>query len=391
MPGQTAVQFGAGNIGRGFIAQLFHEAGLEVVFVDVAEPVVAALNARREYAIRIVGPGAADVPIRNVRAVSGKNSEAVAEELTRCAVASTAVGADALRHIAPVIAAGLVRRHAMAGNPLNLLVCENLHHAGRALRDRVAPHLPEAIRTAVLAKTGFVQAVVARMVPLQSPDQDDPLTIRVEAYKRLPVDESALVPGLPRLPGVEPVRDFDAWEAAKLYLHNGGHAILGYLGCTRGHEFGYEALRDPSIRNVAERALEQVAMAMARHFGMDAEALREHVADLLLRFQNEALGDTCFRLARDPIRKLAPDDRLVGAARLVEQEGGDFAFHAAAIAAALAFRDERDPVSIELMERIANNGAAHTLRDLSGIRAEEPLGQAILAAWNSQRKSSLEG
>ena len=48
---RTAVQFGAGNIGRGFLAQLFHESELEVVFVDVAAAVVDGLNARRRYAI----------------------------------------------------------------------------------------------------------------------------------------------------------------------------------------------------------------------------------------------------------------------------------------------------------------------------------------------------
>ena len=32
---RTGVIFGAGNIGRGFVAQLFHESGFEVVFIDV--------------------------------------------------------------------------------------------------------------------------------------------------------------------------------------------------------------------------------------------------------------------------------------------------------------------------------------------------------------------
>ena len=41
----TAIQFGAGAIGRGFVGQLFSEGGLEVVFVDVAPEVVAGLNA----------------------------------------------------------------------------------------------------------------------------------------------------------------------------------------------------------------------------------------------------------------------------------------------------------------------------------------------------------
>ena len=40
-----AVHFGAGNIGRGFIGQLLHESGYDVVFVDVQDDMVEALKA----------------------------------------------------------------------------------------------------------------------------------------------------------------------------------------------------------------------------------------------------------------------------------------------------------------------------------------------------------
>ena len=33
----NAVMFGAGNVGRGFLGQLFCESGYEVVFVDIDE------------------------------------------------------------------------------------------------------------------------------------------------------------------------------------------------------------------------------------------------------------------------------------------------------------------------------------------------------------------
>ena len=41
-----AVMFGAGNIGRGFIGQLFSESGYEVVFVDVVQEFEIALCRR---------------------------------------------------------------------------------------------------------------------------------------------------------------------------------------------------------------------------------------------------------------------------------------------------------------------------------------------------------
>ena len=55
-----AVHFGAGNIGRGFVGLLLHEGGYDLVFSDVAAPLVAAINAASEYTVHEVGEGGTD-------------------------------------------------------------------------------------------------------------------------------------------------------------------------------------------------------------------------------------------------------------------------------------------------------------------------------------------
>ncbi len=51
---KLAVQFGAGNIGRGLMGQLFWESGFETVFVDADPSLVDQLNARGSYPLRIL-------------------------------------------------------------------------------------------------------------------------------------------------------------------------------------------------------------------------------------------------------------------------------------------------------------------------------------------------
>jgi mannitol-1-phosphate 5-dehydrogenase len=375
----TAVQFGAGNIGRGFLAQLFYESGLEVVFVDVVTPIVDALNARREYAIRIVGKGEATVPIHQVRAVHGRDRVRVATEIARAEILCTAVGANALPHIAPALAAGLLARHKGSGLPVNVLLCENLHDAADLLRREVDAHLPAKDREAVLSKTGFVQAVVSRMVPLltEADRRTDPLAVRVEAYKRLPVDGTALVGPMPALVGVEPVENFEAHVERKLYVHNCAHAVLGYLGHIARHTYGYEALRDSRIASLLRAVLDETGQALIKKHGFRPEEHGAYIADLLDRFQNEDLGDTCRRLARDPLRKLAPDDRLTGAARLCESQGIPPKALAWAIAAALRYEDAEDPSACELQRLLRERGIERALHQVCGIAPDEPLAALI--------------
>jgi mannitol-1-phosphate 5-dehydrogenase len=379
---RTAVQFGAGNIGRGFIAQLFHESGYEVVFIDVIPEIVEALNARHEYVIRIVGKGAQDVPITDVRAVDGRERETVAAEIAACEVACTAVGAGALKRLAPNLAAGLLLRHRQGGGPLNILICENLHDAQDVLRALVAEHLPADERDEILAKTGFVQAVVSRMVPLQTPIQNPKskiqnLDIRVEAYKRLPVDGPAIVGALPPIVGVEPVPNFEAHVERKLYTHNCAHATLGYLGWIREYTYGYEALSDSDIRFTLDKVMEETGTALIRKHGFDPTEHAAHVADLMERFTNRELGDTCFRLARDPLRKLAPDDRLVGAARLCETQQVKPLALSEVIGAAFCFDAPEDPSAVELQRRLETEGFDGVIQSLCDIKPNEPLGRRI--------------
>ena len=102
-----AVMYGAGNIGRGFIGQLFCESGYETVFIDINDEVVSLLNREGQYPIRIVSnEGCREIVVGNLKAINGMKSEDVAEAIAESDIMCTAVGVNVLPRIVPNIARG---------------------------------------------------------------------------------------------------------------------------------------------------------------------------------------------------------------------------------------------------------------------------------------------
>ncbi len=377
----TAIIFGAGNVGRGFLGQLFSESGYEVILVDIDEPLLEALNERHGYRLQLVdNDNAQELWISPVRALHAGDTASVAAAVAEASLMATSAGVRALPAVAKTVAAGLTQRLAdPKAGPLNIIVCENLKNAAEYFHGLLAAELPERFHDAFGKRVGLVETVIGRMVPLLTPEQRaaDPSFIVAEPYKELPIDRRSVVGPVPNVVGLEACDHFDAYVARKLYIHNGGHAVLAYLGYLRGHTYGYEALEDPVIRPLLEAAWAEAREGIAAAHQVSARWLEDHANDLRRRFANRALGDTLVRLGRDPLRKLASDDRLVGAARLSEQAGLTPSALPWAIAAAYRFDSADDPIAARLQEQITTQGLPATLQAVSSIDPAEPLGRAV--------------
>jgi len=388
---KQAVMFGAGNIGRGFIGQLFSESGYRVTFVDVDDLLIETLATRGSYTIRLVdNDKVQEAIVAPVTALhSNRQAGEVAQALAEAGLAATAVGARILPFIAPLVADGIRRRMAAAvASELNIIICENLKDAAATFRIMVFEHLNPAEQDYANHWIGFVDTVIGRMVPPPTAEMraQDPSLIVVEPYKELPVDRRGFTGPIPAVVGMEPCDNFPAYTARKLYIHNCGHAVLAYLGFLRGYEYGYEALVDESIRPVLEQALVEARQGIVAEYGVEGDWLAQHARELMHRYANRILGDTIFRLGRDPLRKLAPKDRLVGAARLAEKAGLVPSALAGGIAAGFCFDAPEDPMALEMQERILTDGLDAVLQAVSGIRPGEPLGKLVRERYSAYRE-----
>jgi len=378
--GRKAVHFGAGNIGRGFLGQLYSQSGWQTVFVDIDARVIEALNGRGRYDIEILGDENYFVHVTNVRAVNGRDVEAVAAEIADADILGTSVGGAVLKAIAPTIAAGLAHRARAGAGPISILICENLLDAGAVLKGLLLQHADAETAHYIERNVGFAETVVSRMVPVvpEARRAEDPLYIGVEAYAVLPVDARGFPHGLPDIKGLEFHDNLEAYEERKLFTHNCGHSLCAFYGWQKRYEYVWQAVTDPEIRGKVTAALDETSAALIARHGFRPEEQQAHVDDLLARFANRALGDTIARVARDPIRKLGPRDRLVGAARLVLETGGTPENLAAGIRAALDYNNPDDPVALELAAMRRKHGIEHILKHVCGLSPDEELYRMIL-------------
>ena len=130
-----AVHFGAGKIGRGFIADLLHETGYEITFIDVNEPLIQELNTYHNYYLYVIEE---DYRRKEINRVSGlspvTDPEAAVRAIQEADLVTTAVLADNFPKIAGTLAAGLKARLSAGGEKLNVIPCENALLCGDMLK-----------------------------------------------------------------------------------------------------------------------------------------------------------------------------------------------------------------------------------------------------------------
>jgi mannitol-1-phosphate 5-dehydrogenase len=380
---RKAIVYGAGNVGRGLIGQLFSKSGYEVVFIDTNLEIVEQANKDRLYPIKIVSDYmSTEETVYNMRAVKGMDFKQIALEIAEADIMATSVGVNILPKIAMPIARGLRQRwenHNM--EPLNIIVCENLDGGDRHLKELIKNELNYMENQYLEELVGFVMASIGRMIPVMTPEmqQGNILRIYAEEYCELPVDKDGFKGNIPDIMNMIPFSPFECYIKRKLFIHNMGHAITAYLGALKGYKYIWESACDASIIEISSKAMMEAAQAISLEYTVEYEELLAHANDLIYRFKNRQLGDTIERVGRDLQRKLSPNDRLVGALNLCAKNHIEPIGISIGIAAALLFKDS---IPSEVSSMINENRVEEVLEKVCGLSETRGERGAILRSYN---------
>jgi mannitol-1-phosphate 5-dehydrogenase len=377
---KTAVQFGAGNIGRGFIGGVLSEAGYKVIFADVVEDLINKINERKGYTIHVTDYKPRDIEIKGVSAVNSGSDEAV-EAVSKADIVTTAVGLRILKFVAPAIAKGIQKRKADGNTaPLNVIACENGLGATATLKDLVYEKLNDEEKAWAGAHVGFVSDAVDRIVP--PVHCEVPLDVAVEEYYEWDTQKDQFVGPVPEIGAMHAVDNLEAYIERKLFTLNTGHATTAYLGKLKGYKTIGEALKDKEIYAAVKGVMEQSGAGLIKKFGFDPKVHEAYIEKVLSRFQNPYLSDDVNRVGREPLRKLAANDRLVFPMMTAKNYGLPYDKFVVTIAAALHFDNPEDPQSVQMLSDIKSLGVEAAIEKFTGIKVGDPLNKEITEAYN---------
>lgn len=368
---KRAIQFGAGNIGRGFIGGLLSKSGYHVVFADVNEDILNAINKDKKYSILIKDVDCSEEVITNISAVSSI-SEDILNEIEKAEIITTAVGPLILTRIAPTLAKGIMRRKNNGVNSqLNIIACENAVCASDLLREEVLKHLDKEYTEYLEKYVGFPNCSVDRIVPPCT--NENPLDVTVESFFEWNVEQKGFKGDVPQIEGMNLVNNLTAYVERKLFTLNTGHAITAYLGYLNGYKTVDESIQDEKILNIVKNAMRESGQGLAKKHDLDLEKHYIYIDKIISRFRNPHLNDDVMRVGREPLRKLSSKDRLINPLFTAKSYDIDVDNLIVGVSAALHYNNEDDAQSVELQNYIKELGLKNALTKVSGIEDNDLL------------------
>ena len=298
------------------------------------------------------------------------------------------IGGPNIPQIVPLLRSGIqlaVKQERT--EPLNIILCENYFQPGHWLFELVSESLNESESAWLNSHVGFVETMVLRSTIEPTPEMKvvDPLSLKAQNMWEMPADKEAFVGAIPDIYGLVPKENFQGGLIRKLFTYNAINAAIAYPGHLKGYQLLSDAANDPELVEQARAVGREASEALIKAFGFDIEEQYAFADSALRKYQNPEIVDPIERNARDPFRKLARNDRMVGPACLAMEHHIQPLALSQVIAAALRYDVKGDAGSERVQETLRKRGMVTALKEICGLDSTHPLVTLIGEAYEHNR------
>lgn len=377
----NVIILGAGRIGRGFVTQIMLLNGVKITYFDAMEEIVEKLNAVQEYTIHVLGHSELDIVHKGYQAYSIENIEQLAKEWEKADFIFTAVGGKNMKSVGKTIAKAFKKLISNNGVHIsNIMTCENWVDPAKDLKNSILEDLTD-LEKQIFEKNIGVGENVILCTGTGSPDPSqvtNEMDTWIQNFPYLPMEKEAIKGELPHWNYVDFVEHFGNLLTQKLYTNNTSCGSVAYLGTLLGKKYMAEASNDPVIEPIMDKVYDEINKALINGLGIDQESQFAFSKRAKEKYQDRDIVDLLSRIARDPLRKLRPNDRLIGPSKIALSVGVKPKAIALCTAAALFYYNSDDEASIQLKEMREKKGIRYILENVCELKPQEELYQMIL-------------
>lgn len=335
---------GAGKTGRGFIGRLLKEADEEVLFIDKDSKLVNALNEAGKFCVDFFGNERDSLEVDHFQACTWEDASLEDVEMV-----FVSVGGQNLREAGESIAKCLD-----GGRHYYIITCENASHPSETLKKAIGRD-----NISVSEATVFCTTI-----------EGEGLDIYSENYPYLQCDADLLEGYVPKVKQVRPIEQFSNFLTRKLYTYNAASCVIAYLGWTKGYTNYADAANDEEILELLDKNYAATNRVLCREFGYEEKDQEEFALLSKKKFCDRMIVDTVSRNARDPQRKLAASERIMGPIRLLYKYGEDASVLEKTAAAAILYQADPEDAWTKIQ---AEKTREQILKEICGVSPEEPI------------------
>lgn len=368
---------GAGKEGKGFLGEVFSSAGWKVSFLD-KDPLVIENLKKGSYVVELfMEKGTFPVTVSGYEAYSCDSAYSCEKALLDADVLSICLYPEDIAEAAAYLAPCLEKRASENGKPLTILSCTNINHLMGTIEEWfLASMKSEESQKWFRENVALRDTIVRRSVNAESSSS---LRLQALAVANLLI-QPPIYADLSGVQWMELMDNLETMKDIKLYSLNAPHATCAYAGYLRGYRTICEAESDPEIAALMDAVLSEAIKGLSAEFGVPEQKIWNFSR---MPAPKDALPDLITRVAYDPLRKLARNDRLTGNALFCYNHGLPCRALVQSIANGLAYAEPSDAAALKMQEIIRTKGLEAAIVEICGLESGHPLIVDICEAYRA--------
>ena len=318
---------GSGNSGRGMLGELFFKDGqYHVIFADIDSDLVSGLKKQKYYHVKKTNLSSGQSEITKVDDfeiidVSKEHREFI-DKMCQVDLICTALRADGFDLAISNFVEMIKKRYICQVNS-KVYITLGANYVGlyEYYNSRIEERLTPAELKYYKDKVSLVMSIVNRknLTPFIE-EALDPYSIDGDDKPVLRVERDA-IKGLNPMPAFfQPENNLSAAMAIKIWAGNVVQCSMAFVAIYKGYRSTYDAAMDDECYTMAYASALEATFGVYQEYKIEG-SIEEKARTSIDLFRNKDFSDDLYRIAAQPIRKIAYNDRFIGPARMAMKHG----------------------------------------------------------------------